>query len=273
MCASINKLGILAGKGALPRQIAVHCDAKQLPYFILALEESLDPSVVEGREHAVISIGAIGQGLEQLKQAGVKEVVLAGHVKRPSLRSVKIDDTAKKILKKLGMKILGGDDALLRALIGFLEEEGFAVLAPHDILGGLTLPAGSITEKQPTKEQLASIDKAMHIVKQTGELDIGQSLVIEDEYVLGIEAAEGTDELIKRCAGYMKAKNHAILVKAKKPGQEERADMPTIGVDTIKQLADSHYAGLAIEADNVLVVDSEEVKALANQHGLFIIAV
>lgn len=269
----IHKLGILAGKGALPRQLANHCAAKSVPYFILAFEESLDPSVVNGHEHAVIMLGEIGKGVELLKQAGVQEVALAGSIKRPSLKSLHMDSEAKQLLKKIGMKLLGGDDALLKAIIGFLEERGFRVVAPHEVLGGMTVKAGNVTEAKPSNEQQSSVEKAMRILKATGALDIGQSVVVEDSVVLGMEAAEGTDALIARCAGYMKHPRQAILAKAKKSGQDERADMPTIGLDTIRHLAEHNYAGLAIEADNVLVVDADEVKALANQHGIFIVSV
>lgn len=272
MAATIEKLGILAGKGALPAQIATYCEAKNIPYFILAFEESLDAKLVEGREHAVISIGAIGRGMAILHEQGVKQVVLAGHVKRPSFRNLEMDAEAKRLLKKLGMKILGGDDALLGALVSYLEESGLQVLGSHEILGGITLDAGIITKAKPSKEHAVSIEKAAHTLKHMSELDVGQSLVIEDGYVLGIEAAEGTDGLILRCKDYMKSERQAVLVKMKKSGQNERADMPTIGPQTISHLANGGYAGLAVQAHHTLVLEKDEVIRLADEAGLFIVA-
>lgn len=270
---TIHKLGILAGQGALPAQLVDHCQARDIPCFTLAFSESLNPAAPPKGEHAVVSLGQIGQGLQIIRQAGVTELVMAGHIKRPSLRKLEMDDVAKRLLKKLGMKLLGGDDALLRALIEFLEGEGFTMLAAHDILGGMTLEPGMLTSKKPDEEHLQSAQKALKILHHMAPLDVGQSLVIEDSYTLGIEAAEGTDALIIRCKDYMKAEQRALLVKAKKQQQDERADMPTIGVQTIENLADHGYAGVVIEAHNVLVIDREQVIRTADSRGLFVVAI
>ena len=277
---TITKLGILAGGGSLPKQLVEHCKRSGIPCFVLAFEESYvvpsaSPSSCDDHIHAdvITPIGHIGSGLAALKEAGVSELVLAGHMKRPSFRKLNLDDQAKKLLKKLGTKILGGDDALLKALMSFLEDEGFTILAAHEILGGMTIGAGIATKQKPDAEHATSIEKAMHMLNTISPLDVGQALVIEDEYVLGIEAAEGTDGLIARSASYMKTDKRAILVKAKKAGQDTRADMPTIGPNTIEQLAQHGYAGVAIEANNVLIVDKDKVIELANQHQLFITAV
>ena len=186
MNAPINKLGILAGQGHLPRQLVEYCEANDTPYFVLAFEESYEADWLANKEHKVVLLGSIGSGLEALKGAGVSELVLAGHMKRPSIRNMNLDAQAKKLLKGLGMKILGGDDAMLGALINFLESEGFKVLAAHEILGGLTLKVGCISSAKPTKEHEAGISKAMRMLKELGPMDVGQSLVIEEEYVLGV---------------------------------------------------------------------------------------
>lgn len=269
----IKKLGILAGKGALPAQLANHCEAQRIPYFMIAFEESLDPDVIAGRDHEVISLGQIGRGIATLKAQDVTDVVMAGHIKRPSLRKLHLDAQAKALLKKLGMNLLGGDDALLRALMHFFEEQGLTVLAAHEILGGLTVSAGVLTKASPDSHDAESIAKAFTTLQHMSALDIGQSLVIEDGLILSVEAAEGTDELIARTAAYAKSPGHSILVKAKKNTQDTRADMPTIGPNTIRALAKHSYAGVAIEADSVLIVERDEVVALANTHGLFVVAV
>lgn len=269
--SATDTLGILAGQGALPAKLVQHCQAQNRPCFVLAFENNVSDELLQGVPHAVIRFSAISEGLAHLRSAGVKQLVMAGNMKRPPITQLKPEDaTGAKLLKRLGKAIFGGDDALLRALIAFLEEEGFEVVGMDKILGGLSLTEGSLSRIKPDAAQREDITTGFKHLASIGACDIGQALVIENGYVLGVEAAEGTDALITRSAPLMKDARKAILVKGKKPGQELRADMPTIGTKTIELLAVNGYAGIAIEANHTLVADAKEVKALADKYGIFV---
>ena len=111
-------------------------------------------------------------------------------------------------------------------------------------------------------------------MRTRGTVDVGQSIVIQGGVVLGIEAAEGTDELIRRCAAYKrKGGNSGILVKLAKPGQDESLDLPTIGPDTVRLCAETGLVWIVLEAGRSLIVDPEDVASLANRHRMFVIAI
>ncbi len=261
-------LGIIAGRGALPRTVVEACAAQQRPSFILGFS-GMEPDMVT--PDRVVRIGAIGDALAALRTAGCRELVLAGKMKRPSLTSLAPDAAGAMLLKRLGKAIFQGDDALLRTLVAFMEEEGFIVLPPESIGGGqLCAAAGVLTRVAPTVSQMASITAGMAHLRVLGPLDIGQALVIERGYVLALEAAEGTDALMVRSAALMRETREAVLIKAAKPAQETRVDLPTIGPETIALLSECGFAGVAIEAQRALIVQQEAMLAMADACGVFV---
>lgn len=271
--APLLPLGIIAGTGQLPYELAEQCTAIGRPFCLLAFAGNVDEVALAAYPHRIIRFGQIGAGLDYLRGQEVTELVLAGAMKRPSVMGLKPDDACKRLLKKLGKAVFGGDDALLTALIRFLESEGFKVIGADSLLGGLLAGAGVLSQTQPNAQQQQGIEQGFAVAKQLGALDIGQAVVIENGYVLGVEAAEGTDALIQRCAEHMREPGQAILVKAKKPHQEARADLPTIGPSTIEALAAHGYAGVAVEAGGALLLESEATLSAANSSGLFVVGV
>lgn len=266
-------LGILAGSGNLPQMLVKSCQASGREFFVLAFEESNHAHRFESVPHATVRLGAVGDALSYLRSANVQEVVLAGAIKRPALSSLKPDMAAAKLLKKIGGAFFSGDDALLRALIAFLEEEKFRVIGAEDIIGGLLMPAGVVTKIKPSAGDEADIALGLRAAKKLGALDIGQAVIVQQGCVLGVEAAEGTAALIARCAALRREGKGGVLVKAKKPQQETRADLPAIGTETLQQLFDGGFAGVACEAESVLILDRDAVITTANHLGLFVAGV
>ncbi len=260
-------LGIIAGKGELPRTILDACKKSGRSTFVLAFE-GMDVDVAADK---TVRLGALSEALNALRSAGCRELVLAGQMKRPSLTSLKPDAEGAKLLKRLSKAIFSGDDALLKALVGFLEDEGFTVVSAESITGeAIVASVGLLTTTAPTNQQFEDIAKGLKCVKTLGELDIGQALAIEHGYILAVEGAEGTDALITRTEHLMREKKQTVLVKASKPGQETRVDMPTIGPETITRLANCGFAGVAVEAGKTLVINQAETFARANKLGIFV---
>ena len=273
MNSSQSMLGIIAGGGKLPLQLVESCQSVKRPFFVLALEESADIEAIRHIPHTIVRLGAVGEALTQLKKAGVKEIVLAGKVRRPALTSLRPDMTGAKLLARLGGAFFAGDDGLLKAVVSFLEEEGFTVVGANDILAGLVAPEGLLGKTAPSAQAMADITHGMKILKTLGALDIGQAVIIENGYVLGVEAAEGTDALIERCGTLRREKNSGVLVKCKKPGQEERVDLPTVGPATIDKIHSAGFAGIAVESGGSLIVDRDVTVARADRLGIFVIGV
>jgi DUF1009 family protein len=267
-----SRLGIVAGGGSLPRHIIEACRASGRDFFVLALEGAAEADTVRGVAHAWCRIGAAAEGLSLLREHNVSEVVLAGGVRRPSLVSLRPDWRAAKLFARIGYRAIG-DDGLLSAIIEEIEKEGFRVLGADQLLNVEPVPEGPLGKIYPDSQSEADIAHGLHVVRAIGALDIGQAVVVQQGLVLGVEAIEGTDELVRRCGALRRRGPGGVLVKVEKPGQERRADRPTIGPRTVTIAAEAGLSGIAIEANATIVLDREEVVRGADRAGLFVVGV
>lgn len=268
------KLGIVTGAGRLPVLVAEAARAQGYQVFLLALEGQADPGFVAASKlpHAWVRLGAAGQGFEALKRAGVTSVVMAGGVRRPSLKEMAPDWRAAKFFARAGLAALG-DDGLLSAVVKEFEAEGFTVLGPDDILKGLLARQGAYGRCQPDDQAKADIARGFAVAKALGALDIGQAAVVQQGLVLGVEAIEGTAALLARCKDLKRGGLGGVLVKTAKPGQERRADLPSIGPDTAVQAHEAGLRGIAVEAGCSLVLDEAGLTETADRLGLFVIGI
>lgn len=266
------KLGILAGGGRLPELLVDACKQENRPYFILGFEGAVNPALLDGEPHKRIRLGAIGEALQTLKSENVGELVMAGRLKRPGLATLKPDGGGAKLLAKLGKSFFSGDNSLLSSIVNYLEEEGFTVVGADDVLSDLLAPPGLVGRIAPPKDTARDIEIGVKVAHTIGDLDIGQAVIIQQGYILGVEAAEGTDALIARCGELKRNVPYGgVLVKVKKPAQERRVDLPTIGVETVEAVARAGFSGIAVEAGGVLVIDRKGVALKADALGVFVV--
>jgi hypothetical protein len=262
-------LGILAGGGPLPGYLIEACRAAGRRCFVVAFEGHADAAVIGDAPHAWVRLGAAGEAIGLLRTQGVSDVVMAGPVRRPSLRDLRPDSRAARFLAR-GF-LTRGDDGLLGAVVRALEEEeGFRVVGADSILTGLRAGAGPFGAFHPDAAALADIARGVEVVKRLGELDIGQAAVVRGGIVLGVEAAEGTAALLARMIPFRGQEPAGVLVKLAKPNQERRTDLPTIGPDTIGGAAAAGLAGVAVMAGATLVIDGAETVARADAAKLFV---
>lgn len=266
-------LGIIAGAGELPRMLMRACVEMGRPYFILALQDAVDEETVQeaGEAHAYIRLGAIGKAIDLLRLNGASELVMAGKVTRPKISTLRPDMKGAKLMARIGSKMLSGDNELLSSIVEFLEEEGFKVCGADDVMRDLLAPEGMIGSIYPDKRAQNDIEIGARIAKSVGALDIGQAVIVQNGQILGVEAIEGTDELISRCGPLKLEPTGGVLVKVKKPQQEKRVDLPTIGIETIERIAEQGFAGIAVEAGASLIVGRREVARRADALGVFVI--
>ncbi len=264
------KLGIVAGGGELPMHVAAACKKAGREVFIVGLDGQADPDTLDA--DVWIRLGEAGRGLELLREANVEELTFVGPVKRPSLRQLRPDARTARFLAKLGAAALG-DNSLLSAVASELEREGFRVIAPESVLDDLLAVEGQYGAHAPDEMALGDVARGIRVARALGALDIGQAVIVQQGHVLGVEAAEGTDRLIERCAGLRLDGEGGVLVKIAKPGQERRIDLPTIGTATVAAAAAAGLRGIAVEAGGALVVDPDRLAAAADEAGLFVIAI
>ncbi|MBV9521295.1 MAG: UDP-2,3-diacylglucosamine diphosphatase LpxI [Alphaproteobacteria bacterium] len=264
-----GKLGILAGSGELPGRLIDACKAAERPFFVLAFAGEADPAILADVPHAVIRLGAAGEGFRLLHENKVEELVFAGGIRRPTVTSLRPDWRAAKFFARIGYRALG-DNGLLSAVIKELEGEGFRVVGADTILGKSLAPAGTFGRFAPDAQAEADIAHGLAVARALGTLDIGQSVVVQQGLVLGVEAIEGTDALIQRCGGLRRGGPGGVLVKIAKPGQERRVDLPTIGTRTVSAAKKAGLRGIAVEAGSTIVIDLEAVTEAADRAELFI---
>jgi hypothetical protein len=202
----------------------------------------------------------------------VTELVLAGGIRRPSLAALRPDWRAAKLLARVGYRALG-DDGLLSAVVKELEQEGFRVIAADQLLDRALVPEGPFGQLRPDQQSQADIERGVRIARTLGALDVGQAVIVQQGLVLGVEAIEGTDDLLRRCAALRREGPGGVLVKVEKPGQERRADRPTIGLRTVLLAGETGLRGIAVEANATIVLDRDEVIRAADRTGLFLVGV
>lgn len=269
-----STLGIIAGGGMLPGLVAAACRAEGRPAHLLALSGHADPAVIAAAGLPVdwIRLGEAGTGFAHLRRAGVAEVVMVGPVRRPSLAELAPDWRTARFFARVGLKALG-DDGLLRAVVGEIESEGFRVVGVDQVLEGCLAEAGRQAGPAPDEQAEADIARGVVVARALGAVDVGQSVVVQQGLVLGVEAIEGTDRLLARCGELAREGVGGVLVKLKKPGQERRVDLPAIGVRTVEAAAAAGLRGIAVEAGGALVLGRAEVAVAAERLGLFVVGI
>ncbi len=268
-----TKLGVIAGGGDLPIRICEACEEAGRPFFVVAIEKQADTDRLARFPHAVIRLGAAGKAIKRFKDEGVVDLVMAGRVSRPSLAQLRPDAEALKFFTIFGRKV-DGDDALLSRIAGYFQEKhGFHVVSVSDVLGRTGVDHGILTRAAPTTEQQQDIERGLAVLKVMAPADVGQAVVVQEGIVLGIEAIEGTDNLIERCGQLKRPGSGPVLIKIAKTDQDDRVDMPTIGVQTVENAARAGFSGIAIEAEKTIVVDREETTDTADRLSLFVSAV
>jgi DUF1009 family protein len=264
-------LGILAGGGPLPGRVAAAAQAAGRAVFLIGLEGYAEPAVLAPYPHAWARLGAAGRILAMLREHGCADLVMVGPVRRPSLLTLGLDAEGVRLLGRLGRAAFAGDDGFLSAIVRILGEEGFRVLGAHEVLTEALAPAGLLGLHEPDEMARADIARGIAVARALGAADAGQGCVVQQGIVLAVEAAEGTDAMLARAGGLARPGPGGVLVKLVKPGQDRRADLPTIGPDTVRAAAAAGLRGIAVEAGGTLLADRPALVVAADAAGLFLL--
>ncbi|MBP7241697.1 UDP-2,3-diacylglucosamine diphosphatase LpxI [Amaricoccus sp.] len=268
-------LAIVAGRGVLPRLIAEDCARRGRAYRVVAFE-GVPLDWTDGHPVVTAAFEKPGRLFADLRAAGCRAVTLAGGMARPTLNPLRFDLTMLRLAPKVLGAVRGGDDRTLRAVAEVVEGEGFLLVPAQAIVDGLVAMPGVPTRAQPTEADRADAARAAAIVAAIGAVDVGQAAVVAQGICLGVESVQGTDELlafVARTGGAFRpdaSGARGVLLKAPKPGQDWRMDLPAIGPDTIAAAAAAGLAGIVVQAGGVLVLGREETIAAADRAGLFL---
>ncbi|MVA97884.1 DUF1009 domain-containing protein [Nitratireductor sp. CAU 1489] len=275
-----RRIAIIAGGGRLPADLAAGlAERGQNPFVVIAGGEVQPGSELWRYEHEVIELEEFGRLAEVLKKAGASHVVLAGAIeRRPALSRLKWTLDLIAILPRVVASLGRGDDGILRGIVGFLEARGFTVMGAHEILPDLVATTATLTRARPTAKDRVDIAAALAAARAIGALDIGQAAIAIGGRVVALEGIEGTDGLLARTGqlrshGRIAASSRGVLVKCAKPGQELRADLPTIGPNSVEGAHAAGLVGIAVEAGNSIILDQKRVIEVADRLGLFVTGV
>lgn len=260
-------LGLIAGEGELPKHLLKAATEEGFRVSAIVFSKEAEGELAP-LCHSVgrFGIGQAGRMLRFLKEAGVKEVVLAGKLDKSLLfRNLKFDLLAVKLL--LGVRNRN-DETLLKAAVQMLEEEGIRVLEQTRFLAHLLTLPGSLSRRRPSRREMADIAYGLHLARGVAALDIGQTVVVRDGAVLAVEAVEGTDVTIRR--GCALGRGKAVVVKASRPNQDFRFDIPAVGERTIRVMGEAGATALGLEAGRTMLIDREAVVREADKLGIAI---
>ncbi len=263
-----ESIGIIAGGGQFPRIIAENLHADGYGVVICGFSGHTDEATMACADaSAMLHLGQLGKMIAFFKKHNVARACMAGSISKPKALDFRPDWRAAKLVFSLKKK---GDDSLLRAIIGEIEKDGIKIVSSAALAQRLLCPAGTLTRRQPTDKEWSDIRYGLPIARSLGAYDIGQCLVVREGMVIAVECLEGTDVTLQR--GAKLGGQGCTAIKIVKPGQDERVDLPSIGLETIRNLVDGHYAALAVEAGRTLFFDQEKALALAEENGLCIVA-
>jgi hypothetical protein len=264
-------LGILAGGGQLPGRVAEAAHSAGRRVFMVGLDGFADPSVLGPWPHETARMGAAGRILALLRQHGCRDLVLVGPVRRPSVLDLRPDAEGARLLARIGRAAFAGDDGFLAAVVRVLGDEGFRVLGAHEILTEALGPLGLLSRTAPDAAARADIARGVAVARALGAVDVGQGCVVQQGIVLAVEAIEGTDAMLARAGTLRRPGAGGVLVKLVKPGQDRRADLPTIGPGTIRAAQAAGLCGVAFEAGGTILADREATVAVADAAGVFLL--
>ena len=260
-------IGIFAGGGSLPKEIFFSLNRCKIKYIIFNLSNKKIKNTIN------IQLGQFGKILNLLKKNKVKRVIFAGYVKRPSLKKLKFDLKGLSYVPKLVKVFKKGDGNILNFVKQILKKNKIKVLDSHIYCKHL-LVSKTVTKIKPSSEDIKDFYKGKKILDALSKFDNAQGVLLDNGYVLAIEAAEGTDEMLKRVVKLRLNKNSksGVLIKLPKKKHSLSYDLPTIGFKTIQLCVKSKLNGIFLKKNQNIFLDQKKALNLANKHGLFITA-
>jgi UDP-2,3-diacylglucosamine hydrolase len=269
-------LAIICGGGALPFAVADAVMRRGRSVVFFPVRGGVDPKAVARDPHHIIDIGRYGRVHRQATAAGCRDEVMIGTGVRPALRDNRVEWEALRELPTVIRMFRGGDNHLLSILARLFEKRGFRFVGAHEVAPEILMPPGTLGRREPSARDRADIARGVALLSAVGPFDVGQAVVVADNYVLAIEAAEGTDRMLARVAelrsdGRVRsAIGTGVLVKMPKPAQDRRFDLPAIGPTTVAGAARAGLAGIAVTAAATIVAEPAEVGAAADRAGIFV---
>jgi DUF1009 family protein len=266
-------LGIIAGETSLPKYLINKLIKNNSKFLIIDLTKS--NNFKKYANSYSLKITQLGKAISILNKNNCKKIIFIGKVKRPEISLLKFDKKVFFYLPRLYSAFKKGDGSILKEIIKIFNENKIKVLNSMKFTPELILNEKNINNIKVSNLEKTSINKGIQIIKTLSKFDIGQSVVLNNGYVLAIEGPEGTDEMIKRSAYLskkLKLKNKSILIKFPKANQDLRVDLPTLGLDTVKNCIKANIKGIAVKRSQNIILERDKILNLTKKNNFFIIS-
>jgi hypothetical protein len=277
--AGSDPLAIICGGGSFPGAIAEAVARRGRRPVMFAVRGWADPIVVEHYAHHWIAIGQAGRFFRLCRAEQCREALFIGTLLRPPLSQIRLDWQSIRLMPRMVQYFRGGDDRLLSGLAKLIEDGGVKMIGVADVAPEIIVPEGVLGALLPSARDSTDIARGLELIAALGPFDVGQAAVVANNHVLAVEAAEGTDNLLARIADLRRQGRVTIpagvgvLVKAPKPGQDRRFDLPAIGPQTVENVARAGLAGVAVTAGSTIIAEPERVVAAADREKIFFVGV
>jgi DUF1009 family protein len=276
--AEEGPLAIIAGGGAIPLAVADAVERRGRRVVMFPVRGWAE-AVIERYPHHWIALVQAGRFYRLARAEGCRDIVFIGTAVRPPLRALRFDWLTLRLLPRILRAYRGGDDHLLTSVARGFEDYGFRVVGAHEVAPEILMPEGPIGNLRPLERDQADIARGLALLEATGPFDMGQAAVIANNHVLAVEATEGTDTMLRRVAE-LRAQGRiatslgtGVLVKAPKPQQDRRFDLPAIGPRTVEEASRAGLAGIAVVAGGSIIADPAIVAMAADKAKLFVVGI
>ena len=276
--AEETPLALIAGGGSIPLAVVEAVQRRGRRVVLFPVRGWADASIEHYPHHWIAPVQA-GRFRRLARSEGCRDVVFVGTAVRPPLHALRLDWLTLRLLPRVWRAYRGGDDHLLSNLAQGFEDYGFRVVGAHEVAPDILMPEGAIGTLRPSPRDQGDITRALALLEATGPFDMGQAAVVADNHVLAVEAAEGTDAMLERIAE-LRARGRiavpagtGVLVKAPKPQQDRRFDLPAIGPRTVEEASRAGLAGIAVVAGGSIIAEPAAVATAADKATLFVVGI
>jgi len=270
MTGTKEKLGLIAGNGQFPFKVLRSARQQEIQVVVAAIKgETFSGIDAFGYPVHWLRLGELGKLIRLFRKEGIRKAIMAGQVKHVQIFGSSFPDlTMMRMLAGLKSR---NTDSLIGGVSQALAEAGITVVDSTVLLKPHIAPEGNLTRRGFSPSEKMDVEYGRPIAHQIASMDIGQTIAVRDQAVVAVEAMEGTDSVIRR-AGSLANKNSLTIIKVSKPEQDMRFDIPVVGLPTIETMIESGATALVIDATRTIVFDREEMVALADSHGIAVIA-
>lgn len=274
-----RSIALICGGGTFPGAVAEAVARSGHRPVLFAIDGWADPTIVERYDHHWIALGRAGRLLRLARAEQCREALFIGTLLRPPLRKIRLDWQTIRLMPSIVRAFRGGDNRLLSGIARLFEQEGLHIIGVAEVAPEIIMPLGVLGRHQPAPHDHADIARALAMIKALGPFDVGQAAVVANNHVLAVEAAEGTDNMLDRLVA-LRAQRRVttpagvgVLVKAPKPDQDRRFDLPAIGLQTVFNAARAGLGGIAVTSGSSIIAGSAEVVAAADRAGIFLVGI